>query len=50
METKYVEYQTHSLIEFLLGDGIRPGWLDKQSHSRTLSRTTMAAAEMTNAA
>jgi len=24
--------RTHSLIEFLLDDGIRPGWLDEQSH------------------
>jgi len=24
--------RAHSLIEFLLGDGTRPGWLDEQSH------------------
>ncbi|QNI31155.1 hypothetical protein H7849_18945 [Alloacidobacterium dinghuense] len=24
--------QSCSLVDFLLGDGIRPGWLDKQSH------------------
>lgn len=30
-------YQTHSLIEFLLGDGTRPGWLEKQSRARCLT-------------
>jgi hypothetical protein len=34
----YVGYQTRSLIEFLLGDGTRPGWLDMQSHSGSFSR------------
>jgi len=28
-----IEYQSHSLIDFLLGDGMQPGWLDKQGHS-----------------
>jgi hypothetical protein len=43
----YVGYQLHSLIEFLLGDGIRPGWLDHQPHSRLLSRT-VGAGDKTN--
>ena len=29
-EQLYSRYQTHSLIEFLLGDGTRAGWLDRQ--------------------
>ena len=33
----YVGYQTHSLIEFMIGDGARPGWLDKQSRSQSSS-------------
>jgi len=28
-----IEYQSHSLIDFLLGDGMQPGWLEKQSHT-----------------
>jgi len=31
------EYQTRSLIDFLLGDGIQPGWLDEQSYGPSLS-------------
>ena len=30
------EYQASSLIEFLLGDSIHSGWLDKQSHDLSL--------------
>jgi len=29
-EQLHNRYQTHSLIEFLLGDGARAGWLDRQ--------------------
>jgi hypothetical protein len=29
-----VQHRSHSLIEFLLGDGIHPGWLDEQRHHR----------------
>jgi hypothetical protein len=36
MESKsnrtHVQQSSHSLIEFLLGDGIHPGWLDNQNH------------------
>jgi hypothetical protein len=37
----FVGYQTHSLIEFLLGDETRPGWLEK--HSRSQSSSTDGA-------
>ena len=33
----FVGYQTHSLIEFLLGDDTRPGWLEKQSRCQSSS-------------
>jgi len=29
-----IQHRSHSLIEFLLGDGIHPGWLDEQRHHR----------------
>jgi len=34
METSInrTQHASRSLIEFLLGDGIRPGWLDEQRH------------------
>jgi hypothetical protein len=32
-----IGYQTHSLIEFLLGDDTRPGWLEKHSRSQSSS-------------
>lgn len=32
-----IEYQTRSLIDFLLGDDIHSGWLDEQSHNPSLS-------------
>lgn len=28
----HVQLGSHSLIEFLLGDGVHPGWLDEQKH------------------
>ena len=31
-----IKYQTRSLIDFLLGDGIHPGWLDEQSNNPSL--------------
>jgi hypothetical protein len=33
------EYQMRSLVEFLLGDGERPGWLDEQSRTWCQART-----------
>ncbi|MBV8673305.1 MAG: hypothetical protein JOZ33_07710 [Acidobacteriaceae bacterium] len=35
-------YQLHSLIEFMLGDGTQPGWLDKEISNLLLSRTAGA--------
>jgi hypothetical protein len=32
-----IGYQTHSLIEFLLGDDTQPGWLEKYSRSQSSS-------------
>ena len=29
-----IQHGSYSLIEFLLGDGIHPGWLNEQSHHR----------------
>jgi hypothetical protein len=37
----FAGYQMHSLIEFLLGDDTRPGWLETQSHSQFSSSSSM---------
>ena len=35
MNKTFAGYQTQSLIEFLLGDETRPGWLDRQSRGQS---------------
>jgi len=41
----FAGYQMHSLIEFLLGDGTRPGWLEKQGHGRSSSPSGLSRNE-----